>query len=311
MASSIGTVGPERSLPRPRAVRRPRDVSARARSCSGLGVPDTRFVVVTTKAGASALRRDGWADFAEIQGPADRRGSASPSADGGAGVAPLARAAAELRRSAQPGERRAGLDPGHALGDHAATITFLRQVTPRDDSRLSADGRAGGEESRCLAYRLGRGARRDLFAPRPRPGRLPVVPTVRAGRPTRPQTKNACEWSMPWRPAPRALRRRQAAAQEPAPRSSFTVATRGRRRRAGRASGDLRRGAPVAAELGVAERSGSSTSCPTPSSRHSGASRPALRSRRSARASGSPSSRPRPAASPSPARTSRPAGGRA
>ena len=67
MASSIGTVGLNALFLGPGQSGGPETYLRGLVPALASEFPSTRFVVVTTRAGASALRRDGWADFAEIQ----------------------------------------------------------------------------------------------------------------------------------------------------------------------------------------------------------------------------------------------------
>ena len=67
MASRIGTVGLNALFLGPGQSGGPETYLRGLVPALASEFPDARFVVVTTRAGAGELRRDGWADFAEIQ----------------------------------------------------------------------------------------------------------------------------------------------------------------------------------------------------------------------------------------------------
>jgi glycosyltransferase involved in cell wall biosynthesis len=67
MAPSIGTVGLNALFLGPGQSGGPETYLRGLVPALASEFPDTRFVVVTTRAGANAFRRDGWADVAEIQ----------------------------------------------------------------------------------------------------------------------------------------------------------------------------------------------------------------------------------------------------
>ena len=109
MASSIGTVGLNALFLGPGQSGGPETYLRGLVPALASEFPDTRFVVVTTKAGASALRRDGWADFAEIQDlPLDEGQRARRLI---------------VEQAWLPGARRQGFDVLHSLASVAPVWT--------------------------------------------------------------------------------------------------------------------------------------------------------------------------------------------
>ena len=144
--------------------------------------PDVRFLVVTTRSGAAALRADGWSDFVDDPCASCPRGRADALARRRAVPAPAIHSITRRSRS-QPGDPRSRVDAGPGR-DHVPRRHFLRVRTFSLATTLAFRAIVGPATRRADALLTGSAAARDEICATLGldPARFLVVPHG-AGRP--------------------------------------------------------------------------------------------------------------------------------